>query len=140
MKLILYIGMTDTALSLISYTTYHVCPWGLYQLFAQTVYFRSDPFAYQRALWVLAVSANYFSITLIFLTFALNAFLAVDLILMLKYPFKSKESRVPLYVVFSILVTLVLTTSWVMTESRNLQGTIKPAKWVMVFAVSIIVV
>ena len=70
----------------------------------------------------------------------LNTFLAVDLILMLKFPFKKKESRVPVYFAISLFICLTLTTSWITTlRKREDNGAIKPAIWVMVFAILVIV-
>jgi hypothetical protein len=140
MKLILYIAMVDTALSLISFTSYNICAWKIYEFFSHYVYFRTDWFAYQRSLWVINVSANYFSVFLIFMSIMLNACLAVDLILMLKHPFKSKEARIPLYLVSSIAVTVFITTAWLMTVYKSpVTSTIVPAKWVLKCAILIII-
>jgi hypothetical protein len=140
MKLIFVIAFVETSLAMITYTSYNVCTYHLYEFFAETVYFRSDLYAQQRALWVLAVSANFFSIFFIFMNIVLNAALAIDLILMLKYPFKAKEPRIPMYVITAFITSCLLCITWVMTVAKSQQlNTIRPAKPVMWFAVTLIV-
>ena len=48
----------------------------------------------------------------------LNIMLAIDLVLMVRHPFDKKESRVPLYVGISILVSAIL-TNLVVLNGRN---------------------
>jgi hypothetical protein len=88
-----------------------VCEWELYQLFAKTV-LRSDAIEVQyRALWILKVSLNFSAYFLVFLTILLNTCLAIDLVLMIRNPFKAKEVRVPFYLWGCIIVTFCLLAS-----------------------------
>lgn len=51
------------------------------------------------------------------MTILLNTCLAVDLILMIKYPFKNKDQRVPVYLVVSFCVSATVTISSVVSAN-----------------------
>jgi hypothetical protein len=68
-----------------------------------------------RALWILQASKNFLAILVSLTSFLLNTCLAIDLILMLRYPFANKSKNIPTYVVVSISIALVLTVSWYFT-------------------------
>ena len=53
------------------------------------------------------------------MTILLNTCLAVDLILMIKYPFKNKDHRVPVYLVVSICVSATVTISSVVSADYS---------------------
>lgn len=46
----------------------------------------------------------------LYLSLALNICLLSDLILMIKYPFKDKDSRLKIYIVFSFFVSVIVST------------------------------
>ena len=80
-----------------------------------TVLFSSNIEEQYRALWLLEASKNFFAMFLMFTTVMLNTCLAIDLILMIKHPFKAKEKRVTNYVVASITLSFVLVLAWTWT-------------------------
>lgn len=65
------------------------------------------------------MSLNFSAFLLAFMTILLNTCLAIDLILMIKHPFKVKGKRVPFYLWASISIALALTASIFMTVYRN---------------------
>ena len=72
--------------------------------------------------------------------FLLNTCLCVDLILMLKYPFASKEKRMVLYMLFSIVGAAVPSLSLLFTaERRGESNTYQPSSWALGLCVTIIV-
>ena len=81
---------------------------------------RSDAIEVQyRALWILEVSLNFSAYFLAFLTILLNTCLAIDLVLMIRNPFKAKEVRVPFYLWGCIIVAFSLTASIFATVHRT---------------------
>jgi hypothetical protein len=74
-----------------------------------------------------------------FFEFLLNTCLAIDLILMIKYPFKGKGGLINIYVAVSWLLASALTVSWYLTiEYRGAHGWPLPDLWVCVFAAMIV--
>jgi hypothetical protein len=69
-------------------------------------------------LYTLLISSNIFIIWLLFAIVMLNICLGVDLILMIKYPFKIKDKRMPWYLAtsFSIATFLVLATLFTLSN------------------------
>ena len=121
----MWIALTDATLCNIVIMAYNVCDYRLYELFARTVLFSSTIESQYRALWILQASKNFIAIFLSLLTFLLNTCLAVDLILMLRYPFASKQKNIPIYLAFSLGIAILLSVIWVLTihykhfENRN---------------------
>jgi hypothetical protein len=74
---------------------------------------------------------NIFSVWLLFATVMLNSCLACDLILMIKYPFKIKDKRMPWYIAISFFVATFLALAILFTlNNENDLGRLAPDKWV----------
>ena len=114
MKLLFYISLVDAMIGFNLLASHKVCSWGLYKFFAKTVLKvdSTDTLGYWEALWTLIISMNIYSVWLLFATVMLNSCLACDLILMIKYPFKIKDKRMPWYIAssFSVATFLALAT------------------------------
>jgi hypothetical protein len=115
MRLFFVMSLVDAAVCLLVYEAGNVCTWNLYEFFAATVFFSEQPQAQYRALWILQATKNYFAILCMFTTIMLNTCLAVDLILMIKHPFKIKEKRTQVYIALSFAVAFLMTTAWAAT-------------------------
>lgn len=79
---------------------------GLNHFFAWTVFFSNDDYDVVKSTKILQDSGFFLAIFFFSLSLTLNTMLCLDLILMVRNPFQSKESRLPKYVVVSILLSL----------------------------------
>lgn len=139
MNLIKYITIVDAFIATAILNSYFLCYFKQPQLFAMTVLFDNSIFAQTRSVWLLEVSINFLSLYAVFIMFLLNTCLAIDLILMLKYPFATKEKRTRLYLLFSLLIAAVPTLSWLLTaKKREESNTMFPDTWILIFALAII--
>lgn len=112
MNLIYYITIVDSILLFDVFASFKVCSWHIYELFTKTVLFSNEPARQLDAIWYTGASKNLIATSLSYLSILLNTCLAIDLILMIKYPFVVKEKRVPLYLVGSILIAVFVTVNW----------------------------
>lgn len=68
---------------------------------------------------ILQLSTNIFGLFLLIASMMLNTFLGVDLILMIKYPFKVKDKRMPWYVMLSFLIAAFLALATLFTLYKS---------------------
>jgi hypothetical protein len=111
MKLIMWISFADSALANVVLISYSVCELHLYELFASTVMFSSTIEDQYRALWILQASKNILAVFLTLLIFLMNTCLAIDMIMMIRYPFSNKAKSIPVYLIYSFSIALGLTIS-----------------------------
>ena len=112
MNLIYYITIVDSILLFDVFASFEACSWHVYQVFAQTVFFSTTLERQLDAIWITGASKNLIATSLSYLSILLNTCLAIDLILMIKYPFIVKEKRVPIYLVSSIIIAIFVTFNW----------------------------
>jgi hypothetical protein len=115
MKMFMVMALVDAATCLVIMEANDICKLSLYKVFAATVYFSTDPYAQYRATWILIAAKNFAIVFLMLLSNMLNTCLAVDLILMIKHPFKVKEKRFSLYIWFSVCASVLICAAWVLT-------------------------
>ena len=87
----------------------HICDFRLQELFAWTVFFKSDYDTDYKSLVILSVFAStmgYFSTVM---TICLSYSLCIDLILMLRFPLRQKESRLMTYYIISVVIASIVT-------------------------------
>ena len=82
---------------------YYICDFGFNTLFAATVFFSFKSYYMARSTIILFMAADFISTFCVNLALTLNVCLCLDLILMVRDPFKKKEGRVPLYVASSVV-------------------------------------
>lgn len=91
MKLLFYITLMDAMIGYNILAAYRICDWDLGKVYAETIMRDTSLKAKYEALQILYLSANIFGLFLLAATLMYNTFLGVDLILMIKYPFKVKD-------------------------------------------------
>lgn len=84
-----------------------ICQFKLSSLLSYTIYFGASDYDLARATKILANSCNFFSLASLSLSISLNTCLCVDLILMVRFPFDKKESRIPKYLAASIFLAVI---------------------------------
>jgi hypothetical protein len=114
MKLIMAISFVDAYMNLNMVANSDICSYGQQKLFARTVLFDSGPVAEYTSLYLLYNISNASDVFLLFVTILLNTFLALDLILMIRLPFKSKESLYTIYLTSSVLISATLSVSYML--------------------------
>lgn len=107
MKLHMMISFVGASIFFCYYFGNQLCSFQLYKLLAATIYFKwDDPYFNLLCACELYQSCVFFSIFLLNAMLWLNIFVAVDLINMIKYPFKPKDSQ--FYLLFSFLSSLTV--------------------------------
>ena len=102
MKLFMYTMLCDSFV-LVSYaTSFFICDLKLENLLAYTIFFDGSWESELRALDLLLHAQVFFTLFFSCCGLALQFCICVDLILTLKSPFTSKESRMPMYYIFSV--------------------------------------
>ena len=101
MKLFMYLMACDSTVLFAYVFSLSSCSWNLPRLFAETVFFSSDCAEKLRALKVLTRTGVFSTLFASSTGVGLQICVCVDLILMIKSPFKTKESRMPWYYLFS---------------------------------------
>ena len=102
----MYCALAESGFQFLLLEQFYICRLGLNHLFAWTVFFSNDPYYVVKSTVILQ-NSGFFLATLCFnLSLTLNSMLCLDLILMVRNPFQSKESRLPKYVIVSILLSL----------------------------------
>ena len=107
MKLFMVITACDSTLLFLYFIELNMCSFGLHKLFAWTVYFNTDCATYLKSVNTLLNTgqlAMNFSATL---SGCLQVCICLDLILIIKSPFKPKEARVPVYYIYSLIIAIV---------------------------------
>jgi hypothetical protein len=131
--------MTDAFIVFQYVDSYFLCTNNLYKIFSKTVYFDMSLEKQFQSLSVLIVSENVLSLYAVFLMYLFNTCLAIDLILMLKYPFSPKEKRMTIYLYGSLVVGLLPTACIFLTVDYR-QENYLPAVWALYVGLSFPVV
>ena len=106
MKLIMYLALAEFGFQMLLILQFYICDFGFHFLFAATVYFNVDVYYLARSAYILVAAADFASTFCVNLALSLNVCLCMDLILMIRDPFKSKEARVPMYLFVSFTFSL----------------------------------
>ena len=85
----------------------YVCLFHQNSLLSWTLYFGATDYDMVRATAFLVASSDWFAIVAMSMSICLNTALCVDLILMVRYPFNNKESRIYLYLGVSLLISII---------------------------------
>ena len=107
MKLIMYLALVESGYQFFLIQQFYICKFNLHQLFAQTIYYSVDPYYVYKATNILMCSCLFQATFCIQLGQLFNICLCVDLVLMVRYPFDSKDGRVNRYLIISILLALI---------------------------------
>ena len=86
---------------------YQLCNFRLNEIFAYTVFFSDTLKNQTRALVIINKSMNFMMNYVMGVSLNLNTILCVDMILMIRYPFESKESRMPKYMAYSLIIPVI---------------------------------
>jgi hypothetical protein len=111
LKLLFYISLADLFMIMVVFSGYKICDFNLHEFFAKTVLFSDTELSVYTALWLLNVYMNIFILFFVYVSVILNTCLAVDLVLMIKYPFKVKEKRLPRYFAVTLIISVVMTAA-----------------------------
>lgn len=109
MKLIMYLAFVESIFQVMLVASFNICYLRNAYLFSWTVFFSDSKIDILRATNLLASSSTYFAVMCINLSISLNIMLCIDLVLMVRYPFDNKESRLPVYLAVSVLISAFLT-------------------------------
>ena len=85
------------------------CPLDLYKMLSWTLFWSNSPNEYDHVLWYLVRLKGGIDALCWQLSLNLNFCLCLDLILMIKRPFVSKQTRLIKYFVYSTLVAVLIT-------------------------------
>ena len=96
---------------------FYICKLDLHYLFSWTVFFTNDPYYLGRSVGILMYSCIFGSSLCVTFSSLINTMLCFDLILMLRYPFDKKESRFPMYIIISVILTIPAATMMTFSES-----------------------
>ena len=106
MKLFMYIAAAEGAHQLNFSFTALMCPLYQPELLAYTVFFTNDPATvYSCAVFLLSM-ANFVSIFCLNMALYLSLCLCIDLILMIRMPFKQKDARISLYLSLAFVLSV----------------------------------
>lgn len=104
MRLIMYLAFVESIFQITLLLSERICQFRVNELLSWTIYFSNDPYDVAKATMLLANCCNFFSLGFMSLSISLNTCLCLDLILMVRYPFGKKESRVPWYLTISCII------------------------------------
>ena len=107
MKLIMYLAFIESTYQTQLVFQFYLCKWDLNDIFAYTVWYNDDVYHQARATFILVYASIFASVLTIAMSQLLNAFICVDLILMVRYPFDSKEGRINKYVILSFVLAFI---------------------------------
>ena len=110
MRLFMYQAFVDSVLRFTVVSSYHVCDMKLPEILSYTLFFTDDWNTRVRSVIFLSRSAVAFVTLCGTFYVSLCISLCIDLIIMLKRPFLNKDSLINIYVCYSILAALVMTT------------------------------
>ena len=110
MRLIMYIAFMETVVQFALIMQLQACKWNLNTLFAYTVYFDGDIYYQARGLFIQLIATIWLAVFATFSTVMLNMMLSIDLILTVRYPFKKKEGRNPIYLTISVVFSTLYTS------------------------------
>ena len=122
-----------------------LCSYKSYKLLTWTLFFKANHIAYYRTVRILSMAQFLQSVLAFCMSFFLNAALCLDLILVLKDPFKSCEKRAPYYLLgsFAISVTFVISLlvgSFVLDEGHfNILREVEQSFVILAFVLAAIV-
>ena len=108
---------------------YRICDFRLYEFFALTVFFSKDLRDQAIALDKLKNSIQFMAYYVENISINLNTILCVDMVLMIRYPFESKESRLPKYMAYSVLIPLIPS---ILFLNRGEHGIFEVVTWITV--------
>ena len=116
MKLFMYICACDSFLLFQYSMSTRVCKWQFYKLFTMTTFHERNCENHLHSMKTLNYISMWLSVQFAILGQMLQLFVSFDLILCLMRPFTPKESRLPWYIIPSLLnavfMALLLTTFW----------------------------
>jgi len=113
----MWVALFESAFQFTSIATFYICRLRLAHLFSYTVYYTLDPYLEAKSTGILLLSGIFICAFTLIISVLLNTALCVDLILMVRYPFEDKESRVKKYVLISVL--LAITPTYLLTFHPN---------------------
>ena len=110
MKLIMVQAIVESAFQFFLIEQFYVCQFDLHYLFSWTVFFTDEAYYLGRSVGILMYSCIYGSCLCVTFSSLINTMLCIDLILMVRYPFDKKESRFPMYIIISVILTIPAAT------------------------------
>ena len=107
MKLFMHISFAESICFCAIAASFMICKYRLNELFAMTVFHRTDPQAIATATRVLLLSSTCMATVGYTLPVTLLTCLCMDLILTIRKPFSSKEKRYKWFIIYSYSLTLI---------------------------------
>ena len=106
MKLIMLMALSESAFEFMIIAQLYICKTGANHLFSYSVYFETDEYHLARSTRILIFSGLYSMFFFMLFSLALNTMLCLDLILMVRYPFYNKESRLKMYLLAALCLAM----------------------------------
>ena len=104
MKLFMWMSALDGLILLQYSMSFYICPLELQKLLSWTLFFDDSCESELRALNILLNSTEFIASWAPCATVVLQICVCIDLILTLKRPFTSKESRMPRYIITALVI------------------------------------
>ena len=102
----MYLSLCEASYQIAMIVQDYVCDWRLNTLFARTVFWSEEIYYEVYATELLLFSSTSLSEFCMNMSMCLNTMLCLDLILMVRYPFQKKESRINKYVIYSVFMSV----------------------------------
>ena len=110
MKLFMYTMVCDSFVLMSFAASFAICDLRMESLLAYTIFYDDSCESNVRAMKVLMKAQLFFTLFASTCGLALQLCFCIDLILSLKSPFKDKESRMPIYYIFSVSMSIPVAT------------------------------
>ena len=124
MRIIMYIAFFESIYLFLGVEQFYICDFGFHKLLSWTVFYSNDPFDVVRSIYILLYSTNFIAVFSAEMTVMLNIMLCIDLVLMVRYPFEKKESRIPWYLMISLILSIPSAITLVLQADSNMAMTI----------------
>ena len=119
MKIIMYIAFFESIYLFLGVEQFYICDFGIHKLFAWTYFYSNEPYYVMKSIYILLYSTNFLATFAAEMAVMLNIMLCIDLVLMVRYPFEKKESRIPWYLIISFIFSIPSTITIVLKPSSN---------------------
>lgn len=105
----MFIAVADSSIFCNQFFSFMSCRMYIPQVMCWTMFFKPSTYKCQdRAIKMIFVSSNFWEVFWIMVTLQLNICLCVDLVLMIKYPFQDKQSRMKYYLTSAVVIPFII--------------------------------
>jgi len=120
MRLLMWIAVIDSVIFSNQFFTAYICKFNLPEIYVLTAFWRPATVEYRlKALLIFYQDSTFIELFGLYFSICLNICLQIDLILMIRNPFKDKSNNIKFYVGICLLVSTVASSICTITVNQS---------------------